>query len=236
MGSNMAFNSTALKTTLAAPILAVAFAANAQSLPFETGKCYDGPSVEAATQKDGQKPVFLGKRPVIGGNLAGNVITMNDNGYGYNLERDPDSQKLCIRASFNNIQLNYVDNPVIPAWGQSIKPNKGIDVQNAYRPENGGRLVFRAQTYSKDSNGNEVPGKSIVIATGTIEGKGMGKAAVWSVNSQGIPDSSFNMIDFKIVTTNFSHFMGRGFGSGFASNGSSGTLVAAKAPELTPTR
>ena len=132
--------------------------------------------------------------------------------------------ELCIVTAFKNIQLNYVDNPQIPAWGLAIKPsNNGIDVQKAYRPENGGRLVFNAQTY-KNENGVEVSGKAIVVMAGTLNKT----ASVWSVSSEGIPSGSFSMQDFGIVDANFTHFMGRGFGSGIASDkpaGNSGSEV-----------
>ncbi len=202
-------SSATTKVTLAGAVALNALGANAQSLPFDAGKCYDGPTVEAAMLQDGQKPVFIGKRAMIGGALAGNVITMNDQGYGYNLEREADTKKLCLAASFKNAQLNYPDNPNIPDWGQSIKPSGlGIIVQGAYTK--GGRLLFRGQTYSKDSNGKEVSGKAIVLIVGVTEKQ----ASVWSVNSQNIPSSSFAMRDFGIVTTNFNDFMVRGFGSG----------------------
>ena len=208
----MAFNSTALKTTLAAPILAVAFAANAQSVYLEG--CNEGPVVEAALAKDGQKPVFIGKRLAVGGVYPGNAIAMNDNGYGFNLERNPADNKLCVRAAFKDVQLNYPDNPNIPSWGQSIKPNNGIDVQKAYNPESGGRLVFRAQTYTRDSSGKEMPGKAIAIMAQAHTKR----AAVWSIDSKNLPDGSFSMVDFAIVTTNFNQFMGRGFGPAAATD------------------
>ncbi len=227
----MALTNAMLKATLAAPLIAVAFTASAQSLPFETGKCYDGPSVEAAMAKDQQKPLFIGKRVAVGGIFPGNSITMNDNGYGYNLERNPKTKELCVVTAFKNVQLNYVDNPQIPDWGLAIKRVDGIDVQNAYRPENGVRLVFRAQTYSKDANSNEIAGKAIVVATQPS----VKAAAVWAVDSQGVPSSSFSMRDFGIVEANFTHFMGRGFGSGFASHKpAGGVMMASKSPELAP--
>lgn len=213
-------NSTTAKLALAAA-MAFSGAANAQTVPYTTS-CHDGPSVEAALERDGQKPIFIGKRPIPG--YPGNVITMNDNGYGYNFERNPKNQELCPVASFKNIQLNYVDNSEIPEWGKAIKPNKGINVQNTYAK--GSRLVFIAQTYKKDANGNEVTGKAMTILAIPAE-KG---AAVWSVDSNALPDSSYEMKDFGIVEKNFNYFMGRGFNSRATSNVQNATVIAMKAP------
>jgi hypothetical protein len=234
MGIMMAFDTkTSTASRWAATFALVAgVAANASAQSVYLEGCNDGPTVEAALAKDGQKPVFIGKRLAVGGVYPGNAITMNDNGYGFNLERNPADNKLCVRAAFKDVQLNYPDNPNIPTWGQSIKPNNGIDVQKAYSPENGGRLVLRAQTYSRDASGKEILGKAIVVMAQPLAKK----ASVWSVDSKNVPDGSFSMVDFGIVTTNFNQFMGRGFGSGLASNSSSGTIVALRAPEQSPTR
>lgn len=183
----------------------------AQSIPYTSG-CHDSSLIEAAMEKDGQRPVFIGRRPAPAyprEQWPGNVITMNDNGYGYNIERDPVSKKLCIRISFKHVKLNSVDNPEIPEWGMKIKKSKNYDEQNkqginvagAYK--NGARLVFLAQAYGVDSAGNEAPGKAIVVSAMPK----METASVWGIDSDATPDSAFEMVDFRIVTTNFLRFM-----------------------------
>jgi hypothetical protein len=169
--------------------------------------------VESALAKDGQRPVFLGKRSIIGGTAAGNVFTLNENGYGFNIERDPENNELCVRAAFRNTQLNRIDNVAIPEWARYMHANPdGIDVKKAYRAENGGRLVFFAQSYRRGADGIEVPGKSIALMAGTKDDL----ASVWSIDSQHVPDSLFNMREFRIVNSSFDHFFARGLGNSAA--------------------
>lgn len=187
----------------AALALGVAVAdANAQSL--QAGTCSEKAAVEAVLAKEGQKPIFIGKRVAIGV-MPTNVVLMSDSGYGYNIEEIKEKGVLCIGAAFKHIALNYPDNPNIPVWGSSIKPNKGIDVQKVY--QNNGRLVFGAQTFTKDANGAEILGKAIVVATAPLDKT----ASVWRVDANSLPTTSFGMMEFGIVTKNFDYFVGRGF-------------------------
>jgi hypothetical protein len=198
--------------TISALIMLFAFTQGtetaAQTMLYATG-CHDGTALEAAMEKDGQRPVFLGKRLAIGGTYPGNVFTVNESGFGFNVERDPETRRLCVRATFRDVRLNSPDNPNIPSWGRTIKPNKGIDVQKAYNPENGGRLLLHARTYTISSSGVQVPGKAIVVMAQPMSKR----ASVWSVDRDDLPDGSFSMVEFGIVSTNFDRLLLLGFGS-----------------------
>jgi hypothetical protein len=199
---------TASRAIVGKVLLLVAYAAHAQSVYIEG--CHEGRVVEEALANDGQKPVFIGKRSMVGGMAASNVFTMNDNGFGFNVERDPEGNKLCVAAAYRDVKLNHIDSPSIPPWGLAIGVNpNGIDVRKAYKPENGGRLVFHARSYKRDSSGAVIPGKAIAIMAGVKDDL----ASAWSIDSKNMPDSLFNMREFKIVTSNFNHFFGRMFGS-----------------------
>lgn len=224
-------SSTTARIAVAGAITLSAFAANAQSLPFEAGKCHDMEAVKVALKADGQKNLFFGDR--ITDNSPANFFTMNDKGYGYNLEfkkASTPSQKdqLCLRTEYKDIQLNYVDNSQIPSWAKRIKPNKGIDVQKMYSQtgDNVARLVFVATTYTKNANGNEINGKAIAVAVQPF----LKGASVWSIDSSGVPNSVADVRNFEIHTKNFNDFMGRGFGSIASSGQTDGTLIALKTP------
>ena len=207
-------NSTIAKVALAGAITLSVFSANAQSLPFESGKCYDQIAVKAALSADNQKPIFVGDR--ITDRSPTNIFYMNNNGYGYNTElkkasKPTEKDELCVGASFNQIQLNYLDNPEIPLWAKGIKPNRGIDIQKAYKNQGDDvvRLAMVAYSYRKDANGKEIKGNAIVVAVMP----NVKEAAIWSVNPYGIPDGTFSMRNFGVHTGNFNQFMSRGFGS-----------------------
>lgn len=213
MGSNMSqsavkdfTSSTTAKMALVGALLVTPFAANAQSLDLKLGQCQDRATVEAMLKQDGQKILFVGKR--VTDNSPTNVFYLNDKGYGYNTEFKKATDELCPAAAYKDVVLNPVENDKMPSWAIGIKPNKGIDVQKAYsqKGDDTVRLVFVARTYTKNSAGQEINGKSIALAVQPFKKE----ANTWSIDSTGVPDTLFAMRDFGIVTKNFNEFVARG--------------------------
>lgn len=193
MAISSIFSRAAAVTSLTLPLI---FAANANAGGLEAGQCYTKAEAEAVLAQEGQKPIFGGDR--ITDSKPANIFFVNDSGYGYNIEGNQPlgtpSQKLCVGSSYKNVHINSRDNPNIPSWGLNIKNNGSIDVQKAY--SNGGRLVFAAQSYSM-KNGQEVDGQAIAVIAGSPE-SGRTDAAVWSVDSRGVPDDLFSMRKFSV--------------------------------------
>ena len=219
-------NSTTAKVTLAGAIALGGVAnVNAQSLPLVGGKCHDSATTQAMLKADGQLPLIIGNRNT--DDFPLNVIMMNDKGYGYNFEEKKAEKQICLRVAFKDAQLNYEDNTLIPAWGLAIKKTNGFDVEKIYA--NQGRLVFAAQSYSRDASGKEIVGKAIVI--GILPSKKLG--TVFEVDGSGIADTSFDLNGYKIVTQNYTHFIGRGFGS-IASAQQNNNILLAQEPKPKP--
>lgn len=201
------FNLTVAKIIAAGVAAFSSLTAEAQFLDFTPGSCYDQSVVTPALEKDGQLMIASGKRaiPI----FPHNIFTLNEKGYGYNFEQKKRLDKpseLCLRAAYKSALLNPPSNSTPPGWANAIKSNKGIDVEKAYKSN--GRLLFVAQSYTRNAQGIEIGGRSVVIAFSNNKDN---LASVWEVSSAGVPDSLFDMKDFQIM--NFEYFIGRGFGS-----------------------
>ena len=189
-------NSTTAKVAVAGAVALSAFGANAQSL--ESDRCgYSRGQINASLKSEGQFPIMMGNR--VSDDKGINIFTSNDNGsLGYHISGDKpsvkDSTKFCV-ATYRNIQVNTVDNPIPPPWAADIKPSEGIDINKAY--SHGYRVVFNAQSFKKISDTQIVVGKDLVVGV-TPQDNG---SSVWAVDSNRVPSGLFSMRDF-VVTQN----------------------------------
>lgn len=215
-----------LPLLFAASTLAPNMAQAEDFLPYVGGKCYDSASTQLSLAQNGQRTLIKGNRNSAENHFPINVIMMNDSGFGYIWEEKtltkveaekqgkafPEKQ-LCLITRFADVQLNYEDNPEIPAWAVGIKNESGFNIENSYGK--GIRLVFAAQSYTKDSSGDEKMGKSIVV--GVLPGQRI--ARVLGVDFQGRASLSFDMQNYTIKTENYTHYIGRGYGNHAAGEG-----------------
>ena len=193
--------------TGAAFVVAFAAAANMNSAfagGLEPGKCYPKDVAAKVLKDEGQVTVLMGNRFTGDDkNNNMNIFTVNDRGYGYNIEGNKPQGKpqteLCVGAAYKDAQLNSPDNPKIPAWALDIKPNVdvaggsgSINVAEAYKK--GNRLLLHASSYRDAADGSERVGKRIVVALAKT-----GWGAVWSVDSKAIPDGMITMDNVSVT-------------------------------------
>ncbi len=200
-------NSTTAKVALAGAIAFSAFGANAQTHDLATPGCHDQTVVLKALAENGQLQVFTGNR--VTDNDPFNIITLNEKGYGYNFEQKKIAGKpnqMCLGFAFKTAILET--GTTKPSWANIIQPSAGgIDVNKVY--QNNGKLWFVAQSYTKNAQGVEIGGKSVVLAAGEASEK---SASVWEVTPKGIPSSSFLMRNFKPQDQNVKFLVERGLG------------------------
>ena len=194
MSASSALRNVALPLALAFTVAA----GSASAGGLNAGTCYKRPVVGKVIDSESQTMLMAGNRDSSEvENRNANAFFMNDDGSGYVIEGgaplgvkpSPDS-KSCVRYAFNHGQA-YNPNDPMPAWARDIKAVNGADIQKAYA--HGSRIIFGAQTYSAGVNGEEVPGKYLVVLkTGS-------EASVWTVDLQGVPYNGFFMTNVQIL-------------------------------------
>lgn len=172
--------------------LAFGLAANANAAGLIPGQCYSKADAQAILKQEGQSPIIMGSRLTLGKERPANVFFLNNLGYGYNIEGDAPlgvpARNLCVRAAYKDVYLNSPNNPEIPDWAKGIKATgNGIDLEKAY--QNGARAILGARTYTQKADGTEILGRYLVVLASVNDKIG----DVWSVDSLGRPDTSFDM-------------------------------------------
>lgn len=186
MATLSSFSRVAAAAALTLPLVFAAANANAGGLI--PGQCYEKNVAKAVLQQEGQDIIIGGSRLTTGKERPPNAFYLNKQGYGYNVEINKDGQ-FCPASAYKNARLNNPNNPNIPEWALSIKTTgNGIDVRKAHH-DHGARLVFIAQSYTTKADGTEILGKYV----SAIVGAGYTNGSVWSIDSQGRPDTLFDM-------------------------------------------
>lgn len=200
-------NSTAAKVALAGAVALSAFGANAQGHDLTTPGCHDQAVVLKALTDNGQLQVFTGNR--VTDNDPFNLITLNEKGYGFNFEQKKvagKSPEMCLGFAFKTAILEA--GATKPTWANVIRSNGVLDVNKLY--QNNGKLWFVVQSYTKNTQGVEVAGKSVILTAAEPKEK---LASVLEVTPQGIPSMSFVMKNFKPQEQNIKFLVERGLGS-----------------------
>lgn len=211
----MTFTSTVAKYAL--PVaLAATFAANANAAGLIPGQCYAKADAEALLKQEGQMPIIFGNRLTDNGNA--NALTVNLQGYGYNLEGDhtrpddfkgifvPETKQVCVRAAYKNVHVYSLDSNTPPEWTKNVKSHNGFDLKKAYAA--GARVIMGAQSYTPNADGSETPGKFIMVLGGTKD-KG---ANVLGIDYTGIPGGLFDMNNYGVVTKSMNALLGQTVG------------------------
>ncbi len=193
---------------LSAAAVTVPAAANAQSLPFEGGKCYDQGTVLAALKADGQLEIASGRRLLDNGPY--NIITMNTKGYMYNFEQKRSGEntpKLCLAFKARDGIVD--DSSTRPSWTKIIGVNGNINPDEFYKK--GGRIWAGAHGFSVSPTGQEIPGQLVAVTASKLDARNIGETGVlWNVSNKGIPSTLKDIRDIKINTQNIAFLMANG--------------------------
>lgn len=165
----MAKNSKSFtKLALSALALGTAFTVANDAQALEAGQCGTVAEITEALRAEGQGVLFQAYRSVP--TRPKNTFTSNANlTLGYNLERGVDEQSntVCVRARYTQIQLNNSTNLLLPTWAQILPENAPYNqfLRNEQTRANAG-VIFSAIALSKNANGIDVPASRITVTEG----------------------------------------------------------------------